>query len=192
MESDHAASRYCRSSHTAISDEQLQDVQRPGNASIRANVVAITALVVFGWTKKDSHTKRFQFARDVVQRLLPNQTQVRSRQGLFSALKQCCDCLLRRIRRVLISRLEHAPCWLLAGKPTFAFDGSKFAVPRFSRNLAFFAAASRKSKGAYGTQADPMKAAMFVRWMAPNGQLLKKRSQLPYDENGYSGIDSAV
>lgn len=142
-----------------ISDQQLQDVQRHGNASIRANVLAITALVVFGWTKKDSLTERFQIARDVVQRLLPNQTQVRSRQGLFSALKQCCDCLLKRIRRALISRLEHDPCWLLAGKPTFAVDGSKFAVPRSTRNLAFFAAASRKSKGTYKTQADLMKAA---------------------------------
>ena len=100
-----------------IPENQLQDVQRHGNAIIRANVLAITALVTFGWTRKDSLTERFQMASDAVQRLFPNQTAVFTRQGLFSALRQCGARLLNRIRAVLIARLEQEPCWLLAGRP---------------------------------------------------------------------------
>jgi hypothetical protein len=51
-----------------------------------------------------------------------------------------------------------SPDWLYLGRPAFAVDGSQFAVPRTEKNLAKFAAASRKSKAAYKKAADRAKA----------------------------------
>ncbi|HMO16441.1 MAG TPA: IS4 family transposase [Pirellulaceae bacterium] len=138
--------------------DQLRDQPRHGNAIISASVLAITAIIAFGWTKKDALTERFQTARDAASRMFPNMAIATTRQGLFSALAQCGNQLLSRIRAALIQRLKHESCWLLVGRPTFAVDGSQFAVPRSLKNLSFFAAASRKSKGTYKTDADLKKA----------------------------------
>jgi hypothetical protein len=139
--------------------DQLHDQPRHGNASINPVVLAVTAFITFGWTKKDSLTERFQTACDAARRLFPNKTLATTRQGLFSALGQCGAQLLKLIRAELIERHKLESCWLLAGRPTFAVDGSQFAVPRSSKNLSFFAAASRKSKGTYKNEADLKKAA---------------------------------
>jgi hypothetical protein len=139
--------------------DQLREVPRHGNALIRAHILAITAIVIFGWTKNDALTERFQIACEAVRRLFPNQPVVTTRQGLCAALGQCGNRLLELIRAALVERLKQDDRWLLAGRPTFAVDGSKCSVPRSQKNLAYFAAASRKSKGAYKTKADFRKAA---------------------------------
>lgn len=138
--------------------DQLRNQPRHGNATINGIVLAMTAIAAFGWTKKDALSERFQTARDTVSRIFPNRAIVTTRQGLFSALGQCGSRLLKVIRAAMVDRLKQESCWLLAGRPSFAVDGSQFAVPRTSKNLSFFAAASRRSKGAYKTDADRKKA----------------------------------
>jgi len=138
--------------------DQLLDFPRHGNATVNGIVLAMTAIITFGWTKKDALTERFQTARDAVSRMFSQATIATTRQGLFSALRPCGSQLQKLIRAALIERLKQESCWLFAGKPTFLIDGSQFAVPRSVKNLSFFAAASRKSKGTYKTDADLKKA----------------------------------
>jgi len=82
--------------------DQLHDQPRHGNASINPVVLAVTAFVTFGWTKKDSLTDRFHTACDAARRLFPNKTLATTRQGRFSALGQCGAQLLKLIRAELI------------------------------------------------------------------------------------------
>jgi len=58
--------------HTSLQDlkslfellpaDRLRDQPRHGNATINGSVLAMTAIVAFGWTKKDAITERFQTA----------------------------------------------------------------------------------------------------------------------------------
>jgi hypothetical protein len=85
-------------------NDQLHDQPRHGNASINPVVLAVTAFVTFGWTKKDSLTERFQTACDAARRLFLNKTLATTRQGLFSALGQSGAQLLKPIRAELIEQ----------------------------------------------------------------------------------------
>ena len=138
--------------------EQLEQIQRHGNALVNGCVLAMTAIATFGWAKEDAVTERFAGARDAISQLDGSKIITLTRQGLLAALSACGDSLLKVVRAALVSQLEASSGWLLLGKPTFGVDGSQFAVPRTKKNLEFFAAASRKSKGAYEKASDRSKA----------------------------------
>lgn len=147
-----------KSLFSALPADELDDVERHGNAVIGGCALAMTALAAFAWSQEDALSERFSKARDAVSRICGSTPIALSRQGLFAALAACGEALLRLVRVAMIARLEQQSCWLLLGRPTFAVDGSQFAVPRTKKNLQHFAAASRKSKAAYKKKADRSKA----------------------------------
>lgn len=74
------------------------------------------------------------------------------------ALRACGEELSDLASSHLVGRLQQSGQWTTYQRPTFAVDGSKFAVPRTKQNLKAFAASSRKSKAAYKNTADYQKA----------------------------------
>jgi hypothetical protein len=118
----------------------------------------ITALLTFGWNRQQTLGDRFDDARAATQLTLGSVLLAGSFQALMVVLRACGDSLGRQLSDFLIGVLSRADHWLLYGRPTFAVDGSQFAVPRTVKNLAAFAAASRKAKSSYKNAADYAKA----------------------------------
>jgi len=136
----------------------VKQIPRHGNAELNLTSVAMMALLAFGWSQKSTLGERFEFAHDATKRGLPSVKHARSYQSLMVALRACGNSLLQAISNHLIKCLKRGSKWRLLGRPTFAIDGSQFAVPRTKTNLAAFAAAGRKSKAAYKNKADYAKA----------------------------------
>ena len=141
-----------------IQSVDLQETPRHGNAVLNLNSVAALALLAFGWSQKSTLKERFASARDATKRGFPSANLAGSYQALMVVLRACGNSLCQTIGNHLINRLRRGSQWLLMGRPTFAVDGSQFALPRTKKNLAAFAAAGRKSKAAYKKKADYAKA----------------------------------
>lgn len=141
-----------------IREMDFGSIARHGNAALDLTAVAIMALLTFGWNQQQTLGKRFGDAHQATKRGFPSAFLAGSYQALMVALRSCGDGLCQAISLHLLNQLSNAPNWPLLGRPTFAVDGSQFAVPRTAKNLAAFAAAGRKSKAAYKNQADYAKA----------------------------------
>jgi len=111
-------------------------------------------LFTFGWGRFKTLGERFAVARDATTRLLPCDKIAASHQALMVTLRSCSETLIQSIHSQLVTQLKVSSKWLFLRRPTFAVDGSQFAVPRTKQNLAHFAAASRKSKAAYKKQSE--------------------------------------
>ncbi|QEF99999.1 Transposase DDE domain protein [Stieleria maiorica] len=136
----------------------FETIKRHGNSTLNLMGVAITALLTFGWNQQQTLDRRFDDAYEATKRGFSSIWVAGSYQALMVALRACGDALCQAISARLLEHLRSTPGWLLFGRPTFAVDGSQFAVPRTAKNLAAFAAAGRKCKAAYKNQADYAKA----------------------------------
>ncbi|MFG0262100.1 MAG: hypothetical protein ACF788_06905, partial [Novipirellula sp. JB048] len=125
-----------------IRDARVDGISRHGNAVLDLTGVMIAALLTFGWNRQHPLGERFGDARMAAKRTLGNALLAGSFQALMVVLRACGDSLARVLSDQLIGRLSQSSEWLLYGRPTFAVDGSQFAVPRTAKNLAAFAAAS--------------------------------------------------
>jgi hypothetical protein len=141
-----------------LSQAQLENVSRHGNATVGGLAIAMLALLTFGWSRQKTLSERFETAHQAAQRLLGSIAIAGSHQALMVAMRACGKSLIEQIRQQMVLCLEAKANWLFLGRATFAVDGSQFAVPRTKKNLAHFAAASRKSKAAYKKDADYAKA----------------------------------
>lgn len=141
-----------------IREVSVDGISRHGNAVLDLTGVMITALLTFGWNRQQTLGDRFGDARAAAQRTLGSISLAGSLQALMVVLRCCGDSLARVLSDHLISVLSQSADWLLYGRPTFAVDGSQFAVPRTKKNLAAFAAASRKAKSSYKNASDYAKA----------------------------------
>jgi hypothetical protein len=141
-----------------IQEINLANIRRHGNATLNPSGLMIVALLTFGWNQQQTLGDRFKEARNAAQSTLINSLLAGSFQALMVALRACGDALCRSLCNHLIAQMSLSSTWLLWGRPTFAVDGSQFSVPRTSKNLAAFAAASRKAKSSYKTAADLAKA----------------------------------
>lgn len=141
-----------------LHDADLDSTSRHGNATVGGLAIGLTAILTFGWSQGKSLSQRFASACNAAIRVGTTADAITSRQGLFAALAACGDTLVERIRKVLVSGLQAQTDWLIAGRPSFAVDGSQFAIPRTKKNLQRFAAACRKSKAKYKKKADLAKA----------------------------------
>ena len=74
------------------------------------------------------------------------------------ALRSCGDAMCQIISTHLVNHLCNSSRWLIYGRPTFAVDRTKFAVPRTNKNLSAFAAAADKTESDYKSKADYSKA----------------------------------
>jgi hypothetical protein len=142
----------------SLADANLESVSRHGNASLGGLGTATLALLTFGWGRLKTLSVRFDTAQEATKRVCGGIAIAGSYQALMVALRSCGHVLLNRIREHLVLQLQAQSNWLFLGRPTFAVDGSQFAVPRTRKNLDHFAAASRKSKAAYKSDADHAKA----------------------------------
>jgi len=142
-----------------IFQSDLDGVERHGNAQLNLMSTAVVALLTFGWNQKRTLADRFDDAHEAAGRSCGWVGLAGSYQALMVALRACGDDLCRRICTRLVESISRKTgIWRLFGRPTFAVDGSQFAVPRTKKNLAAFAATSRKSKAAYKSDADYSKA----------------------------------
>lgn len=141
-----------------LHDADLDGAPRHGNATVGGFAIGLTAILTFGWNQGKNLSQRFTSASGAATRVCTAGDVLTTRQGLFAALAACGESLVQRIRNGLVSRLQAQEDWLIAGRPSFAVDGSQFAVPRTKQNLQRFAAASRKSKAKYKKKADLAKA----------------------------------
>ena len=141
-----------------IQASDLGSIARHGNALLDLTSVAVMALLTFGWNQQQTLGRRFDHAHQATKRGFSSARLASSYQALTVALRACGDGLCHTICSRLIDQLSHTTNWLLLGRPTFAVDGSQFAVPRTQKNLDAFAAAGRKSKAAYKKKADYAKA----------------------------------
>lgn len=141
-----------------LEDCSLESVRRHGNASLDLVGIAVMAVLTFGWNQRHTLGERFSDAQQATKRRFASASLAASYQALMVALRACGDQLCELISRHLVSHLQSTTDWLFLGRPTFAVDGSQFAVPRTQQNLAAFAAAGRKSKAAYRKNADYAKA----------------------------------
>lgn len=141
-----------------IRQVDLGDVTRHGNASLDLTGVMVMALLTFGWNQQQTLGDRFDDAQAAAKRILGRIPLAGSFQAMMVALRACGEKLARVLSDQLVAHLACCSEWLLYGRPTFAIDGSQFAVPRTAANLKAFAAASRKSKAAYKKPADYAKA----------------------------------
>ena len=141
-----------------VTSADLKGVKRHGNSVIDGPAIAMLALLTFGWGRFKTLGERFAVARDATTRLLPYDKIAASHQALMVTLRSCSETLIQSIHSQLVTQLKVSSKWLFLRRPTFAVDGSQFAVPRTKQNLAHFAAASRKSKAAYKKQSDYAKA----------------------------------
>ncbi|WP_404310733.1 transposase [Neorhodopirellula lusitana] len=133
-------------------------ISRHGNAVLDLTGVMIIALLTFGWNRQQTLGGRFDDAKTAAKRSLGSVVLAGSFQALMVVLRGCGDSLGIRLSDHLVSLLSQSNDWLLYGRPTFAVDGSQFAVPRTSKSLAAFAAASRKAKSNYKNASDYAKA----------------------------------
>lgn len=133
-------------------------IQRHGNATLHLSGVLIVALLTFGWNQQKTLGSRFSDAYGAAERSLDGISLARSFQALMVALRACGNALCQSLCDYLVAQMSQSPSWLLWGRPTFAVDGSQFAVPRTKKNLNAFAAASRKSKSNYKSSSDLAKA----------------------------------
>ncbi len=136
----------------------FQAIYRHGNATLHLSGIAIVALLTFGWNQQRNLGERFEEARNAVRVSLDAVKLPGSFQALMVALRACGHELASTLIKYLLKHLSDSPSWLLLGRPTFAVDGSQFAVPRTKKNLDAFAAASRKAKSSYKNAADRAKA----------------------------------
>lgn len=141
-----------------IRNVDIGGISRHGNAVLDLTGVIVTAVLAFGWNQEKTLGDRFQDARAAADRTLGGIPLAGSFQALMVVLRACGDSLIALVSDQLVARLSQSPDWLIYGRPTFAVDGSQFAVPRTSKNLAAFAATSRKSKSSYKNAADYAKA----------------------------------
>lgn len=141
-----------------IDQVNLGKVGRHGNAVLDLTGIAVIALLTFGWNQQQTLGDRFENAAIAAKRGLFGVLLAGSFQALMVVLRGCGDTIAGTISQHLINHLSTTSNWLLLGRPTFAVDGSQFAVPRTKKNLAAFAAASRKAKSCYKTSADLAKA----------------------------------
>lgn len=131
--------------------EQLEGLQRHGNATFVPFVLAATAIACWGWAIERTLSERLQSASVAVRRIFRAST-MRSRQGICAALARYGGALMATILGQVQERLRSLRGhWLTAGRPTYAMDGSKFAAPRTRANQARFApgsvARSKRSRG---------------------------------------------
>lgn len=144
---------------SAVMKANFNEIKRHGNATIEAISIAVMATLTFGWSQNKTLGERFQIAKDAIVQLFPADSVIASSyQALIVTLNSCGKGLLDIIRGHFVSQLQEQSNWLLFGRPTFAIDGSQFAVPRTTKNLAHFAAVSRKSKDKYKNNSDFSKA----------------------------------
>lgn len=136
----------------------LDSVARHGNAQLKLMSVAVMALLTFGWNQKQTLGRRFDDAQQATGRSCGWFGLAGSYQALMVALRSCGNVLCQKACSHLLDHLSQEASWKLHRRPTFAVDGSQFAVPRTKKNLATFAAAGRKSKAVYKTDADYSKA----------------------------------
>lgn len=136
----------------------VDGISRHGNAVLDLTGVMIIALLTFGWNQQQTLGGRFEDAQAAAKRTLGSMLLAGSFQALMVVLRASGDSLGRLLSDHLLSVLSQSEHWLLDGRPTFAVDGSQFAVPRTAKNLAAFAAASRKSKSSYKNASDYAKA----------------------------------
>jgi hypothetical protein len=141
-----------------IRQVSLDGISRHGNAWLDLTGVMITAILTFGWNQQQTLSDRFDDAQVAANRALGNVLLAGSFQALMVVLRACGDSLGRVLSHHLVFVLSQSKDWLLYGRPTFAVDGSQFAVPRTTKNLAAFAAASRKAKSSYKNASDYSKA----------------------------------
>ncbi|MGB7327401.1 MAG: transposase [Rubripirellula sp.] len=141
-----------------IEQVALGAIGRHGNAILDLHGIAILARLTFGWNQQQTLGDRFDDAPTATKRGFSGILLAGSFQALMVVLRACGDALARTISLHLLNHLSTQPNRLLFGRPTFAVDGSQFAVPRTAKNLAAFAAASRKAKSSYKKPADYAKA----------------------------------
>jgi hypothetical protein len=141
-----------------IAELELDTIPRHGNAQLSLTALAITALMTFGWNQQKTLGARFEVASEAAKRSFATHALAGSYQALMVALRACGNNLCQIIASFLIDRLRTTNSWEFLGRPTFAVDGSQFAVPRTKKNLAKLAAAARKGKAAYKNVADYSKA----------------------------------
>lgn len=142
----------------SIGEAQVDGISRHGNAALDLTGVMVTALLTFGWNRQQTLGDGFDDARAAVRRTLGSVMLAGSFQALMVVLRACGDSISRVLSDHLLWVLSQSADWLLYGRPTFAVDGSQFAVPRTAKNLAAFAAASRKAKSSYKNASDYAKA----------------------------------
>lgn len=143
-------------------DLDLGSVHRHGNAQLDQVGAVIMVLLTFGWSQKQTIGERLNEAKRASRRIFKSAALAGSHQALMIALLACGDDLFQKIRSHLVKQLSESPDWLYLGRPMFAVDGRIFAFPRIEKNLAKFAAASRKSKAAYKKTADRAKATQIA------------------------------
>ena len=141
-----------------IRQVSLDGISRHGNAWLDLTGVMSTAILTFGWNQQQTLSDRFDDAQVAANRALGNVLLAGSFEALMVVLRACGDSLGRVLSHHLVFVLSQSKDWLLYGRPTFAVDGSQFAVPRTTKNLAAFAAASRKAKSSYKNASDYSKA----------------------------------
>ncbi|EKK03787.1 transposase [Rhodopirellula baltica SH28] len=141
-----------------ISKVDLASVARHGNAIVDLNTAIVMALLTFGWNQQQTLGDCFDDANAATRRSFSGVVMAGSFQALMVVLRVCGDALAQAVSLHMIGHLSQSTDWLLHGRPTFAVDGSQFAVPRTAKNLAAFAAASRKAKSAYKKKSDYAKA----------------------------------
>jgi hypothetical protein len=141
-----------------IRDICLANISRHGNATLDLAGLMTLALLTFGWNQQQTLGDRFKEAHGAARRAFVGRLLAGSFQSLMVALRACGDSLCLTLCNHLVAQMSLSSHWMLWGRPTFAVDGSQFAVPRTSQNLAAFAAASRKAKSSYKTAADLAKA----------------------------------
>ena len=141
-----------------IRSVSVEGTKRHGNAVLDLTGVMVIALLTFGWNRQQTLGDRFGDAREAARRTMGSVLLAGSFQALMVALRACGDRLGRVLSDHLLAVLSQSDDWLLYDRPTFAVDGSQFAVPRTKDNLAAFAAASRKAKSSYKKSSDLAKA----------------------------------
>ncbi len=112
----------------------FQAIYRHGNATLHLSGIAIVALLTFGWNQQRNLGERFEEARNAVRVSLDAVKLPGSFQALMVALRACGHELASTLIKYLLKHLSDSPSWLLLGRPTFAVDGSQFAVPGPKRN----------------------------------------------------------
>jgi hypothetical protein len=114
----------------SLAEANLESVSRHGNASLGGLGTATLALLTFGWGRLKTLSVRFDTAQEATKRVCGGIAIAGSYQALMVALRSCGHVLLNRIREHLVLQLQAQSNWLFLGRPTFAVDGSQFAVPR--------------------------------------------------------------
>jgi len=127
-------------------DLDLGSVPRHGNAQLDQVGVVIMALLTFGWSQKQTIGERLDEAKQATRRIFKSAALAGSHQALMVALRACGDDLFLKIRSHLVKQLSESADWLYLGRPTFAVDGSQFAVPRTKRTSPSLPPLAEKAK----------------------------------------------